>query len=115
MMRDSVIRADQLSKSFGKVRAVEKASISMAKGAITIFLGRNGAGKTTVIKMLLGYLKPDSGRIQIETLSTGYVPERPVFYPWLKGREILSLTARSFGISEMGQSGGREDKRRSKN
>ena len=99
-MNDTVLRVDRLSKSYGKVRAVEEVSFAIPKGSVTAFLGRNGAGKTTTLKMILGFLRPDSGRIELETLGTGYVPERPVFFPWLRGREILSLTARSFGLSK---------------
>lgn len=54
-----------ISKSFGKVKAVEKADFSIEKGEIHVLLGENGAGKTTLMKMLYGMLKPDEGEIRI--------------------------------------------------
>jgi ABC-type multidrug transport system ATPase subunit len=46
----------------------------------------------------LGFLKPDRGRFQLETGRIGYVPEQPVFFHWLKGEEVLRLTAQFFGL-----------------
>lgn len=54
-----------VSKSFGSVKAVEKADLSIKKGEIHVLLGENGAGKTTLMKMLYGMLMPDEGEIYI--------------------------------------------------
>jgi ABC-2 type transport system ATP-binding protein len=99
-MNGSVLSVDRLSKNFGKVLAVAEVSFAIPKGSITAFLGRNGAGKTTTLKMILGFLRPDAGRVEHKATRIGYVPERPVFFPWLRGQEILCLTARAFGLSK---------------
>jgi ABC-2 type transport system ATP-binding protein len=69
---------------------------------ITAFLGENGAGKTTALKLILGFLRPDSGRVELVTQRIGYVPERPVFFPWLSGKDVIALTARlnRLGVEE---------------
>lgn len=98
-MSDILIRSINLCKNYGKIKALKEASFSIKRGTITAFLGENGAGKTTTIKILLGFLKPDSGRVEINCLKLGYIPDRPLFFPWVKGKEILEVTARLFGIN----------------
>jgi ABC-2 type transport system ATP-binding protein len=56
-----VIQTNQLSKSYGRIEAVRELSLSVGSNRITGFLGRNGAGKSTTIKMLLGMARPTSG------------------------------------------------------
>ncbi len=98
-MSDFVVHLENLSKFFGRVQAVNKASFSVKRGSITAFLGENGAGKTTTLKTILGFLKPDSGNIEIKSKKLGYVPEHPVFFPWLKGWNILEYTAKLSNIN----------------
>jgi ABC-2 type transport system ATP-binding protein len=59
------IEAVSLTRSFGKVKAVDGISLTVQPGEIVAFLGPNGAGKTTTIDLLLGLSKPDSGRVSI--------------------------------------------------
>jgi ABC-2 type transport system ATP-binding protein len=59
------VQARELSKSFGKFRAVDNLSFSLSKGSLTGLLGGNGAGKTTTISMLLGLLNPTNGSVHI--------------------------------------------------
>ncbi len=99
-MSDVVLQVENLAKRFGRVEAVKNVSFSMRRGAIAAFLGENGAGKTTTIKAILGFLKPDAGRVETLCREPGYVPEHPVFFPWLKGREILGFTAKLFGMDK---------------
>lgn len=73
------MKSINLSKNYGKIKALKEASFSIKRGTITAFLGENGAGKTTTINILLGFLKPDSGRVEINCLKLGYVPDRPLF------------------------------------
>jgi ABC-2 type transport system ATP-binding protein len=61
MTETPVIQTNQLSKSYGRVAAVRELSLSVGSHRITGFLGRNGAGKSTTIKMLLGMARPTSG------------------------------------------------------
>ena len=60
-----IIETKQLSKTFGKERAVSEMNMKIRQGEIYGFLGPNGAGKTTTIRMLLGLMKASSGSIQI--------------------------------------------------
>lgn len=99
-MSEFCLRADGLSKNYGKVEALKGADFYVRKGAITCFLGENGAGKTTAIKCVLGFLRCDSGRVEVERGKTGYVPEYPEYFNWLEGEEILLYTAKLFGIPE---------------
>lgn len=99
-MSDVILQVQNLAKRFGRVEAVKDVSFSVRRAAITAFLGENGAGKTTTIKTVLGFIKPDAGRVEISCLQPGYAPEHPVFFPWLTGREILGFTAKLFGVDK---------------
>lgn len=82
-----------------KFVALNNISFQLEEGAITGFLGANGAGKTTSLKILMDFIRRDSGEIifdsclgrnKKEILSNiGFLPERPYFYPYLTGREFL--------------------------
>lgn len=60
-IKDGIIQTNNLSKNYGKVKAVKEISLNVDKGEIYGFLGLNGAGKTTTIRMLLGMIKPTTG------------------------------------------------------
>ena len=60
-----LVRVDRLSKSFGNTRAVRSASFGIAAGEIHALCGHNGAGKSTVVKMLSGQETPDEGVISL--------------------------------------------------
>jgi branched-chain amino acid transport system ATP-binding protein len=76
-MPEPLIILDQLSKSFGGLKAVDRCSFEVARGSITGLIGPNGAGKTTVFNMIAGFLKPTSGRILFEGEDvTGLRPEQ---------------------------------------
>ncbi|MGB9604904.1 MAG: ATP-binding cassette domain-containing protein [Bryobacteraceae bacterium] len=64
-MADIVIRTVELTRHFGALRAVDRLSIEVPAGAIYGFLGPNGSGKTTTIRMLLGLLEPTAGRAEV--------------------------------------------------
>jgi ABC-2 type transport system ATP-binding protein len=99
-----LIRVDEVSRYFGDFKAVDGVSFAAGKGEIVGLLGHNGAGKTTIMKMLTGYLEPDAGRIQIVGLdlasqadrcqaSIGYLPENLPLYPEMLVLEYLQYTA----------------------
>ncbi len=92
------LQAERLVKRFGRVEAVRQMTFRVQANTITAFLGENGAGKTTTIKLILGFLRPDSGSVVLCASRVGYVPERPVFFRWLKGEEMVAATARKFGV-----------------
>ena len=80
--------------------ALDNVSLSVGEGEVVGFLGANGAGKTTSIKIIMNFISPTSGEIEfdkklgknsVERFSNiGFFPERPYFYPHLTGREFIS-------------------------
>ena len=103
-----VVRARDLTKTYGDLRAVDRVSIEVEHGDVYGLLGPNGAGKTTFMRMLFGLIRPDSGDIELRgtpvqpdpvvalTRVAGFV-ETPRFYPYLSGRANLELLARLDG------------------
>ncbi len=97
----NIIETKNLTKRFGETIAVDAVSINVRKGEIYGFLGLNGAGKTTAIRLLLGMIKPDSGSVtlfgknvkQASSLwnNVGYLVETPYSYPDLTVRENLEV------------------------
>ena len=61
----SVIEISHITKDYGKGRGVFDVSFSVHKGEVLGFLGPNGAGKTTTIRQLMGFIRPDSGKLSI--------------------------------------------------
>ncbi len=105
------LEARALSKQFGAKVAVRELSLTIPRGEVFGFLGPNGAGKTTSMKMLLGLVRPTSGRGRIlgEPLGAprgrarvGYLPEHFAFHEWLEGRELLRFHARLLGLPARG-------------
>lgn len=97
-----------LTKTIGKRHIVQGISFEVRAGEVFGFLGPNGAGKTTTIRMLVGLMKPTSGRIVICGYSlrenfvhamryVGSIVENPALYPYMSGRENLQLVARTLG------------------
>jgi ABC-2 type transport system ATP-binding protein len=109
-MTELAIHAVGLAKAFGELKAVQDLSIDVPQGAIYGFLGPNGSGKTTTIRMLCGLLTPDAGegtclgfdirrdtqRIKAEV---GYMPQRFGLYEDLTIRENLEFIARLYGMA----------------
>ena len=98
---ETTIRTEELTKRFGDRVAVDRIILEVRSGEIFGFLGPNGAGKTTTISMLLGLIRPTSGRafvlgydIQKETAAAlrevGAMIEAPAFYPYLSGAIICA-------------------------
>lgn len=97
------VELDQVSKAFGALRAVDEVSFSLADGEIVALVGHNGAGKTTIIKMMLGLIRPTTGIMRIlggvpsdahgARTRLGYLPENVSFNPMLTGRETLQFYA----------------------
>jgi ABC-2 type transport system ATP-binding protein len=99
---DAAIEARGLVRHFGSVSAVDGVDLYVPRGAVYGFLGPNGSGKTTTIRLLLGLLRPDRGSISLLGGSphddsclaqVGAVVERPAFYPYLSAHENLRLFA----------------------
>lgn len=101
----AVIQVQDLSKHFGSLKAVDQLSFSVNAGEVFGFLGQNGSGKSTTIRMLLSLIHPTSGHIELfgksmesnrnEILEeVGAIIERPDLYPYLTAREHLQLFAK---------------------
>ena len=104
---DYAIETDALTKRFRKLTAVDGIDLRVPWGSVYGFLGRNGAGKTTTISMLLGLLRPTSGKATVLGHSSktdpvkiraeiGYVPEKQIMYDWMTVEEILWFTSRFY-------------------
>lgn len=94
-------------KKGAKVDALKGFSLTMEKGEVFGYLGPNGAGKTTTIKILLGLIKPTSGRANImghdagspqALRHVGFLPENPSFYEFMTAEEYLFFTAKIFKL-----------------
>ena len=104
-MSDAPLRLDQLSKRFGGDRlALDGVSLSIPTGSVTGLLGRNAAGKSTLIQCAVGLLKPTSGSATILGQSAwsldgdaksrlGYVPQSIALHAWMRVRQLLDYTA----------------------
>jgi ABC-2 type transport system ATP-binding protein len=100
-----------LTKNYLHRAAVDNVSFTVRPGEVLGYLGPNGSGKTTTVRMLTGVLEPTSGEVRYKGSPIaddlvaykrvlGYVPEEPFLYPYLTGREYLQLAARLRGMPE---------------
>lgn len=92
-----IIEFKNLEKSFGKTKAVDNISLSIAPGKIIGLLGPNGSGKSTIFKLINGLLEPTKGQVLIEGKEPSieskkiisYLPERTYLNDWMKIRDIF--------------------------
>lgn len=108
-MDSSAVSTEHLTRTFGKLVAVQDVNLRVAPGQFFGFLGPNGAGKSTTIKMLTGLLAPTTGRIEILGLDLtanpvdvkrqiGVVPEGMALFGRLTGAEYLNFVGRMYGL-----------------
>ena len=110
----TALLTDHLAKTYvlgffrKKVRAIVDVGLQVEPGEIFGLLGPNGAGKTTTLKVLLGLVRPTSGRAELLGMPVGdirakrrlgYLPETPYFYDYLTGRELVVFMGKLFGLS----------------
>lgn len=111
MSNELDILTTQLTKTFNGTEVIRGCNISVEKGTIYGFIGKNGAGKTTVIKMLLGLLKPTTGEVTVLGLNpaknnlevlryTGSLVETPVFYEHLSATSNLQIHLEYMGVED---------------
>ena len=109
-MSEYVIRASKLSRNFGNIKAIQDLDLQVEKGRIYGFLGPNGCGKTTAIRMLTGLLKPSSGEVEVLgfklprnaeklRLRIGYMTQKFSLYDDLTVKENLQFVAKIYGLS----------------
>lgn len=105
-MNPPVLEIKNLSKSYGKLKALDDFSLKINKGEICGILGPNGSGKTTTLGILLDILKPDSGQFlwfgnqpdYHQRLRIGAILEAPSFYPYLSAVKNLKIVADIKGV-----------------
>jgi ABC-2 type transport system ATP-binding protein len=104
-----LIETFALCKRFGDKTAVRDLTLRVEAGEVMGFLGPNGSGKTTTIRLLMGLLVPSAGRAEVlgrdchrDSVALkreiGYLPEEPFLYPYLSGLELLELVAGLHGL-----------------
>ncbi len=105
-----MLEVKQLKRAYGDFIAVDGVDFTIAKGEIVGLLGHNGAGKTTIMKMLSGYLEPSAGRVLFDGLlladnlkplqqKIGYLPENLPVYPDMSVADYLDYAAELKGLS----------------
>ncbi len=111
MSAEHPVQVQELSRSYGDFQALRNVSFNIKRGEVVGLLGRNGAGKTTCLKVLTGLLLPTEGRVFLEGIDTvadpmaarsriGYLPENPAVYAELTVKQYLRFIARLRGVAE---------------
>ena len=103
-----VLQTDGLTKRYGQVNVVDEVSMHVKKGSIYGFIGKNGAGKTTFMRMAAGLAAPTAGAMTIfgsrelerARMRIGTLIEEPGVFKGMTARENLEVLRRSYGITE---------------
>ncbi len=107
----SIIQLSQVQKHFDQLSVLKGVDLALDKGQVLGLFGHNGAGKTTIMKLILGLLKPDEGEVNVfgvdptssdfnhHRYQLGFLPENVSFYQQLTGREVLQFFARLKKVS----------------
>ncbi len=109
MVTEHPIELEGVVKTFGDVRALDGVTLSVPTGSVFGFLGPNGSGKTTTLRLLTGLARPTAGSVSVlgrrpfpapPTLLSriGYLPDVPRFYEWMTAAEFLRFSGRLFGL-----------------
>jgi ABC-2 type transport system ATP-binding protein len=104
-----MLHADDVSKRFATVEAVRNVSLTVERGSSFALLGPDGAGKTTLMRLLVGALRADSGKIELDGVDVrkkpadaqrliGYMPQQFSLYPTLSIAENVRFFARVYGV-----------------
>ncbi|MDE7259787.1 MAG: ATP-binding cassette domain-containing protein [Lachnospiraceae bacterium] len=108
--REYVLRTTKLTKIYGKHKAVNAVDMHVRKGDIYGFIGKNGAGKSTFMKMVAGLASPDEGEIELfgshdvekQRMRVGSLIETPGLYYQMTAAENLEVLRRAYGITDKG-------------
>jgi len=99
---DEILRIENLSKSFGKKKVFENLSMSLVEGKVCGFLGKNGEGKTTLARILMGVIPSDTGQIYYRNKKitfggssykneVGFIPEESIYFGRMSIKELLDF------------------------
>ena len=111
-MMEDVIVIQNLTKDYGSNKGIFDVSFSIAKGEVLGFVGANGAGKTTTIRHIMGFLKPDSGKVTVKGLEAyqnsaeikkyvGYIPGEIAFPDLKTGIDFLKSQAEFIELKDL--------------
>ena len=105
----AMLRIEGLRKRYGRLEVLRGLDVEIPVGRITALVGPNAAGKTTLVKAVLGLVRPDDGRIELDGIAVngdptvreriGYMPQQPAFPENLRVRELLRFVDGLRGIS----------------
>lgn len=106
----TAIKTENLSKYYGKVKALDDLTMEVQDNVVFGFLGPNGAGKTTAVKLLTGFSRPTHGKAWVAgeeagdgsmrlQSKIGLLPDVPAFYDWMTGRELLRFVGEMHRLS----------------
>ncbi len=106
-----MLKINNLTKKFGAFTAVSKVSLEIKEGEFFVLIGPNGSGKTTIIKNILGLLRPTEGDITINEKSIqkepilakkemGYIPDEPNIWSYITGKEFIYFSGALYGMSK---------------
>ena len=110
--KEVIISVKNLTKDYGKGRGIFDVSFDVYKGCVYGYCGTNGSGKTTTIRHIMGFLKPDSGTVTVKGLDAwkdaeliknyiGYLPGEIAFPAVESGSEFLKIQAGTLGLKDM--------------
>ena len=110
--KEVIISVKNLTKDYGKGRGIFDISFDVYKGTVFGYCGTNGSGKTTTLRHIMGFLKPDKGTVTVKGLDAwkdadeikkyvGYLPGEIAFPPVENGSEFLKIQAETIGLKDM--------------
>ena len=106
-----MLKVNNLTKKFNSITAVNNVSFKIDPGEIFTLIGPNGSGKTTIIKVIAGLLRPTGGNITIDghditqkpikaKAATGYIPDEPTIWSAMTGEEFLRLSGALYSVDK---------------
>ena len=111
-MTDTIIRIDGLTKNYGRGRGIFQTDLEVRGGECFGYVGTNGSGKTTTIRSIMGFIRPDKGTVQVKDMDAwlcsteikrhvSYVPGEIAFPPMKTGMDFLKKQAEFLGIKNL--------------
>lgn len=107
-----VLTINRFTKKFGELKAVDNVTLSVKSGEVYALIGPNGSGKTTLIKTIAGLLRPNQGKIAVDSVDVirdparakqaiGYIPDEPSAWTGMTGEEFLHFMGALWGVQEV--------------